>query len=158
MVIAGIERVGGVSAEILRVARKVLAYLRQHDLPVGHGQQAHHGCEDQRRTGDAPAGHTGREQCRELVVPLQPRQRKHGAGQGDHRTGGVEKGDQPVAVVGPQHPSQTARPRGMGDEFLDVREGVDHEREPGQAHEHDHERMQLGSGDVAVDEHERLTD
>ena len=81
MVIAGFEGVGGVPTEILSVAGQVLPDLRQHDLPVRHRQQAHHGGEHKSRAGDPPAGHASGEQGCQFVVAFQPGEREHGAGQ-----------------------------------------------------------------------------
>ena len=157
MVVPRLEGVGRLPLEVLRVAGELVPDAGQHDLPVGHCQQAHDAGKDDRRPGDPPAGHAGSEERRQLVVTLEPGEREHRAGQGDHRARRVEEGDQPVAVVGAEHPGETTGLRGVRDELLHVRESIDHERQAREADEDDQERVELGTGDVAVDEHGRLT-
>ena len=155
MVVAGIERLGHVPAQILGIAGERLTDAGQDDLTAHRRREGDHGGHDQDRPRDAPAAHAGCQQRREFVVSLQPRDGEHRAGQRDDRAGRVEKPDQPAPVVGTEHPREPARLGRVRDELLHVREGVDHEVEAGKAHEHDHEGVDHRPGDVAVDEHGR---
>ena len=153
MVVPGLESLVFVALEVLGVPRESFPDLGENQFSVGAGEDRHDGREGDRPAGDPPARDPGGEEGGQFVVALEPRQGEHGAGQGNDGACGIEERDQPVAVVLPEHLPQSAPVGRVRDELLHVGEGVDNERQPCQTDKHDHEGVELGAGDVAIDQH-----
>lgn len=141
---------------------------RNNQLAIDRGQERHRGHGQDHRPQHAPLGNAGRLQGRELVVPLNPGDGKHGADQRENAARLIEEPERSRGVVFAKDPKQIAvlplgsdavesdMGAGEGDELLEVVERVDHDIQSGQTAKEDHERLDELSEQIAVDKQHGL--